>query len=174
MSPRGRTRASSPESEYSLKIMVPTARLTSWSSPVSATKSIQTSRPRRSVKLLPEVEAPSTLHTRSRRIASWSGCIQSRISRSLLAAAVATRWRRCPARADIPNQRMAKGECVPRWKRPILPVSCRGLSVTRSDSASPPAPGFTLVECLMGSSCPATLYFMENRFLHTTKIEAQP
>src|SRR5262249_41137351 len=101
-----------------------------------------------------------------------------------------TRWRRCPARADIPNQRIANGGCAPRWKRPILPVSGRGLSVRRSDSTSRPTPRFTLVVRLMGfpysrsfsqmsnesgsSSRSAMLCFGENCFLHFTKIETQP
>src|SRR5262245_32965205 len=116
--------------------MRPTAKLTSWSSPVSATKSIQTSRPSRSVRAPPGAEAPRTWHTRLRSPAAPSGRIQSRTSSWLLAAATARRCRRWPARAVIPNQRIARGLCAPRWKRPNLVGTRRGSIGRKTNIAS--------------------------------------
>ena len=72
-----------------------------------------------------------------------SGRIQSRRSSCWLAAATATRCRRWPTRAVIPNQRIANGECAPRWKRPTRVVGSLGASgepILRDPEPFPAAP----------------------------------
>ena len=106
-------------SAYSANTRRATAALTSRSSPVSATKSIQSGRPRRSTRV--GASDDGRLQDAARRgpeaRAGRSGRIQSRVSTAWLATIEAATRRRWPSSAVLPNQRMAYGGCAPRWKR---------------------------------------------------------
>ena len=88
--------------------------LTSLSSPVSATKSIQTSRPRRSVSVAPSPRASSTRATSRSRSPGVCARIQSRVSSWPVASRSAVRCRRWPRSAVLPNHRMPYGWRAPR------------------------------------------------------------
>ena len=114
-SPRGRTRVSPPSTtEYDAKSIRATARLTSWSSPVSATKSTHSGRPSASTTDAFEASPPRTWTTCASRRSARAGRIQSRESIDSAAMALATRFRAWPASDVTPNQRVAYGAWAPR------------------------------------------------------------
>jgi hypothetical protein len=114
-SPRGRTRVwPSSASEYDAKSIRATAWLTSWSSPVSATKSTHSGRPSASTTEPFDGSPPRTWTTYASSRSALAGRIQSRASIDSAAMALAMRFRACPARDVTPNQRVAYGAWAPR------------------------------------------------------------